>query len=273
MININSESNTLGVQQMLNGSQGRLESANEKLASGLKINRASDDAANLAVAIKYANELAGGNKGLQNSNDAISMLQVADGGLAAMSDITLRMQELATQSGNGALSKDDRATLQGEMQQLQSEMVRIAKTTKFNGISLLADDSQRQFQLGAEAGNGVALGGIDAASSLGGLGIGSIDLSSTTSSPAALDIIGAAQGYINQNLAAISANMSRIESAATSLKVKKENVAAARSRIMDTDYAQEVANRTSALIQNQSGQAMLAQANVSAQPALAMLNS
>ncbi|MBF0471211.1 MAG: flagellin [Gammaproteobacteria bacterium] len=272
MITINNDSQSLGTQQILNSSQSKTETAIERLASGKQLNSAKDDAANLAIALKYASELSSGQQAYRNINDGISMLQVAEGGLGEMNQLVGRMEELAIRSGNGSLNSDDRSALQSEMDGLQQEVMRLAEATTFNGNPLLSGGDPLQLQLGTEAGDGLTVAGIDATAELGGLGFGTIDISSAASTPAALDIIGQAQTFISDSRGSIASNMNRIESAAASLQVEQENVAAAKSRIEDADYARQIADLTASMIQNQSGQAMLAQANVSSQTAMAMLN-
>ena len=140
-------------QRHLNKSQNSLQTASERLSSGKRINRASDDAAGLAIAARLATQLLGSEQAYRNANDGISLVQTAEGALSEVSEITHRIRELAVQSSNGTLSDDDRTALQLEVDQLQDQAAQIFSGTEFNGRAVLGENSSTTLQVGDDAGD------------------------------------------------------------------------------------------------------------------------
>ena len=166
---INTNVLSLTAQRNLNQSQGALATSMQRLSSGLRVNSAKDDAAGLAIAERMNTQVRGMNVAIRNANDGISMSQTAEGGLQEMSNMLQRMRELAVQSANGTNSDSDRGNLDAEYQALDAEIVRIAQTTQFNGISILNTAGSVAFQVGAntDATNQLSIGTIQVASTGG----------------------------------------------------------------------------------------------------------
>jgi len=247
----------------LNTSQDNLLGASEKLSSAKRINRASDDAAGLAIAAQMATQLLGSQQAYRNSSDAISYAQTAEGALNEVGEITQRVRELSTQAANGVLSDTDRANIQTEISQLQEEAGRILGNSEFNGQSLFTGDNAVEFQVGDDAGETVALGDVDLQQQVTDSGFFNIDVSTQAGADAALSSTDQTLDLVNQSRSDYGAFNNRMESVGRSLQVEAENLAASKSRIMDADYAQQTANRASSLILQDAGLASIAQANVS----------
>ena len=263
---INTNVLSLTAQRNLNSSQGALATSMQRLSSGLRVNSAKDDAAGLAIAERMNTQVRGMNVAIRNANDGISMSQTAEGGLQEVSNMLQRMRELAVQSANGTNSDSDRANLDAEFQALDDEIVRIAETTQFNGISVLNSSTEIEFQVGANT------------STTNQLGINTVEVDAVGSSIAsaggsltAITAIDARISAVTGARANFGAIQSRFESAISNLQVGMENQAAARGRIMDADFAVETSNMTRAQILQQAGNAMVAQANSAPQSVLQLL--
>ena len=269
----------------------------DKLSSGQKINRGADDAAGLAISEKLRNRLKALDKAEQNVLDGVSMIQTAEGGLSETHNLLQRMRELAVQAGNSTLATEDRTAIQEEINQLTNEVSRIAKTTQFNGKELLSgkfndSDSALFIQTNAGANEGISIT-IDDMQAL------ALDISSTTqtnpsirpldfpsgSAPeyalsvmTATDANDAISRYtkaidtISQQRAQLGAIQNRFEATSSVLSVTVENLTASESRIRDTDMAREMMEYAKYNILNQSGMAMIAQANALPQGVLQLLN-
>ena len=263
---INTNVPSLTAQRHLNSTQNALNTSMERLSSGLRVNSARDDAAGLAIAERMNTQVRGMNVAMRNANDGISLSQVAEGGLQEMSNMLQRMRELAVQSANGTNSSSDRLNLDAEYQALDDEIVRIAATTSFNGVDVLAGDGSVVFQVGANTGstNQLSIGTVAIASTGGGL-------STATTSLAAVSAIDAQLSTITSARADYGAIQSRFESAISNLQVGMENQAAARGRIIDADFAVETANLTRAQILQQAGNSIVSQANSAPQSVLQLL--
>ena len=263
---INTNVMSLTAQRNLNSSQGALATYMQRLSSGLRVNSAKDDAAGLAIAERMNTQVRGMNVAIRNANDGISMAQTAEGGLQEMSNMLQRMRELAVQSANGTNSSADRANLNAEFSALDSEIGRIADTTKFNGIDVLNNAGSISFQVGANTGatNKLTIDTVD---------VNATGESIATSADAetAISAIDTAIDAVTTNRAAFGATQSRFESAINNLQVGMENQAAARGRIMDADFAVETANMTKSNILQQAGNAMISQANAAPQSVLRLL--
>ena len=259
----------------------------ERLSTGLRINSAKDDAAGLAITSKMTSQINGLNQAVRNANDAISMIQVAEGALKGMTDMLQRMRELAVQSISDSNTSADRTALNNEFTQLRSQIEDIADDTQWNGVSFLSTGTDMTFQVGANAGQTitVALDDFNQAVTSGPLGNVDTDGGTTDALLSSLDILTAAKAAkalygtaeaitnIDSARANLGASMSRLEYAADNLTNVAQNSSAARSRVLDADYAAETTELARTQIIQQAATAMLAQANQSQQQVLALLTS
>jgi len=282
-INYNFES--ISAQRNLTSTQGSFFKAIEQLSSGLRINKAADDAAGLAVSEKLKNQVRGLNQAQRNAQDGISLLQTAEGALNETHSLLGRMRELAVQSANDTLSNSDRLHIQDEVNQLLSEVDRIANSTQFNKISLLSNSSSMTnvlLHVGAnyETGSGtneneitVSINGSDTAS----LGItslatsGAMSLTTQGGANSAISALDTAIEDVSTTRGEIGAYQNRLDSMINSLGVASENAGAANSRIRDADVAKSVSEMVRTQILQQSTMAVLAQANQAPQMALQLL--
>ena len=288
-INTNTASNNAYRNLTLN--QNAQSKSLEKLSSGLRINRAADDAAGLAISEGLKNQVSGMTQAARNAQDGISVIQTAEGALTEVHSILNRVRDLAVQSGNDSNNPDSRAAIATEVRELGKELTRIGNSTNFNGIDLLksaapagggaAVPAKLTFQVGAggEKGNDqidvtlvdVAAIGGDIITLAGNAAVIAADGSVTT--PATGKFLSAADALttieaLDKNIKTIStarselgASQNRLESVTKSLNVSIENLSSAGSRIRDTDMASEMANFTRSQILSQAGTAMLSQAN------------
>lgn len=263
---INTNLLSLNAQRNLNSTQMALASAVQRLSSGLRVNSAKDDAAGLAIAERINAQVRGMNVAVRNAADGISLAQTAEGSLGKIGDNLQRMRELAVQAAN-ATSSSDLTALDDEYQQLVDENTRIINVTSFNGTALLSGAISLTFQVGA---NNSADDQITVTTTAA-LAITSGDLTSTANAQTAIDNMDTALDTVNGLRATFGATQSRFEAVISGLQTAAENQTAARSRIMDADYAAETAALTRAQILQQAGTAMLAQANAIPQNVLSLL--
>lgn len=276
---INTNVMSLNTQRTLNRSQSGMQVSLERLSSGLRINRAKDDAAGLAISERFTSQIRGLDQAIRNANDGISLLQTAEGALGEVTNSLQRMRELATQAANGTLTNADRASLQDEFDALRNEIIRISDVTEFNNINLLGANGSISLQVGWENGtnNVITVGRLDIESkSFGSGGIAQavstiVDISNAASAGAVMSLIGGALDVISNLRADFGAVQNRLESAVRNMENVIENQSAARSRVLDADFARETANLTRTQILQQAGTAMLAQANQLPQNVLSLL--
>ncbi len=255
----------------------------EKLSSGQKINRAGDDASGLAVSEKMRSQIRGLNMAEKNINNGVSFIQATEGYLQETTDILQRIRELAVQSANGIYSDEDRAQIQVEVSQLVAEVDRIASQAQFNGMNMLTGafgkESERvmQFQIGANVDQNERVF-IEAmtANSLGLSGSqGDADERISISDPEqanlAISTVDEALKTVSRQRADLGAYQNRFEMASNGIAIAAENLQAAESTIRDTDMATEIVEFTKTQILEQSGAAMLAQANTQSQNVLSLL--
>jgi len=278
---INTNMMSMNSQRQLNRSQMSMQTSLERLSSGLRINRAKDDAAGLAITERITSQVRGLDQAIRNANDGISLLQTAEGALGEVTNQLQRMRELAVQSANGTYNSSDRQSLQDEFNALQAEIVRTANVTEFNNINLLGQASTLSMQVGWENGadnviNVIArdLSGTSANGGISfalhsGMSIGSTG--GAAAAQAAMAFIDSALDNINELRADFGAIQNRLDSAVRNMENVIENQSAARSRIQDADFARETANLTRTQILQQAGTAMLAQANQLPQNVLSLL--
>ena len=242
----------------------------EKLSSGLRINRAGDDAAGLAISEKMRSQIRGLNQGSTNAQDGVSMIQTTEGALTETHAMLQRLKTLATQSANGTYLDSDRNLIQKEVSQLTSEITRVAAQTEFNGQQVLADDSLKvDFQVGNKDGQTISVG----MKSMGaaGLGIKGLDLSTQAGASSSLDTIEKAINTVSEHRATLGAVQNRLEHTIDATDNTSENLQASESRIRDTDMAAEMMNYTKNNILTQAAQSMLTQANSAPNSVLSLL--
>ncbi|MDK6079310.1 flagellin [Massilia varians] len=269
---INTNLASLNAQRNLSTSSASLNTSIQRLSSGLRVNSAKDDAAGLSIATKMDSQIRGMNQAVRNANDGISMAQTADGGLATAIDALQRMRELAVQGGNETVGTADRTNLGKEFSQLQSELTRLAKDTKFNGTAILSTASaDTNIQVGADATSETIKIPATNLEAQATAVTTNIDLTDRTKSTAAVTAIDTALGEINKMRADLGAVQNRLGFAVSNLQSASENQSAAKSRIMDTDFAAETAKLTRGQILQQAGTAMLAQANSAPNGVMALL--
>jgi flagellin len=269
---INTNIASLNTQRSLNKSQSALQTSLQRLSSGLRINSSKDDAAGLAIAERFTAQIRGINQGVRNANDAISLAQTGEGALAEVTTALQRIRELAVQAVNSTNSDDDRASLQTEVSQLSSEIVRVSNT-QFNGKEIIgASASSFTFQVGANAGDTIIVSTTDLTS---GTTVGNVvstgNVSTAGSASALIGYVDSFLNTINSERAKLGAVQNRFEAVVRNGQNVSENLSASRSRIMDADFAQETANLTRSQILQQAGIAMLSQANSVPQSVLSLL--
>ncbi|MFV0372335.1 MAG: flagellin [Azonexus sp.] len=263
---INTNVASLNAQRNLNVSQNSLNTALQRLSSGLRINSAKDDAAGLAIAEKMNSQTRGMTVAMRNANDGISAAQTAEAGLATVSGHLQRMREIAVQSASGQFDSSNRGALDKEYQQLASEITRALDATNFNGTKLLDGNFSTTFQVGATTTSESQI-----SVSIGSVSLTAGDISTSTTALTAMANLDTAINAVGNSRADLGAVQNRFEGVLNQLSAAKENTEAARSRIMDTDYAVETANLAKQQILQQAGTAMLAQANALPQNVLSLL--
>ena len=235
---INTNLMSLNAQRNLSTTQSALATSVQRLSTGLRVNSAKDDAAGLAIAERMNTQVRGMNVAVRNANDAISLAQTAEGALSKINDMGQRMRELAVQSANATNNETDRESLDAEFQALSAEIKRNLEGTSFNGTKLFAALATMTFQVGA---NNATTDQIAV-----------VTTNLTTDKMLAT---------VNSKRAEFGATQNRFEAVIQTLQVSAENQTAARSRIMDADFASETAALTRAQVLQQAGTAMLSQAN------------
>ena len=264
---INTNLASMNAQRNTSTSQNSLATAMQRLSSGLRVNSAKDDAAGLAIGQRMDAQARGMTVAARNANDGISLAQTADGALATVSDALQRMRELAVQAANGSNGTTDRANLNTEFAQLQTEITDIATQTKFNGLAIIgAGAGSQTFQVGANVGDTLSVT-TNAITTIAG------DVTTAANANAALTAIDAKLDTINTHRATYGAAMNRFSFTISNLQIGAENQSAARSRIMDADFAMETANLSRANILQQAGNAMVAQANQLPQQVMTLLRN
>ncbi|WP_018394653.1 flagellin [Bacillus sp. 37MA] len=268
---INHNIQALNAYRNLNNTSNATSKSLEKLSSGLRINRAADDAAGLAISEKMRSQVRGLGMAERNSLDAISLIQTAEGALSSTHEILQRMRELSVQSANDTLEASDRDSIKAEIDELIQEIDRIASTTQFNNKELLdgSETTGFDFQIGANEGQMLNLTIAKMTST--DLGVNSIDVSTHAAASSSIDLIDIAIAKVSSERSNLGAIQNRLEHTVTNLQTANENLTAAESRIRDLDMAKEMTQFTRNNILNQAGQAMLAQANQLPQGILQLL--
>ena len=283
-LNIRTNIASINAQKNLAGTSNRLNTAFERLSSGLRINRAMDDAAGLAIAESLKADARVATVAMRNANDGISIIAITDGAIGQITNVLSRLAELAEQSANGVFDNGQRSALQLEFTALMSEVERIALTTNFNGLALLSGGGGVTFQVGFDGSSlsQVAYSGVQATLDALGLAaagssthtysiLGSSLDASQSAARLALDAINDAIVSVTRNRGTLGAAESRLDVTIKNLMTARENFTAAESRIRDVDVAEEAAELARLNILQQAGTAILAQANQQPQLALQLL--
>ena len=265
-LRVNTNIEAFNAHRNLEATQYAQSKSMEKLSSGMRINRAADDAAGLAISEKMRAQTRGLAQAQRNSLDGISLVQTSEGALNEMHSILQRIRELAVQWSNGTLSTGDQAKITAEVAQLTAELVRIRDTATFNGIALFGASGAGTtvtIQVGANQ-------NLDSANNTNRIGVtvAALSFSAVSMDVSQIDTAISSVSSIRSNLGAVQ---NRLESAVSNLGVTQENLSASESRIRDVDVAQEMVNFTRLQILSQSGTAMLAQANQAPQSVLSLL--
>ncbi len=277
---INTNLTSLNAQRNSSASQMSLTTSMQRLSSGLRVNSAKDDAAGLAIAERMNAQVKGTNVAVRNANDGISLAQTAEGALGKVGESLQRMRELAVQARNATNSDGDKDSLDKEYQELSKEIQRVLAGTTFNGKAIIGGDAANlTFQVGANttANDIIEVSTTDMAgdASIVAVTTDPANLIDSTTDVAALatviDNIDDAIDRVNTERAVFGATQNRFDSVISNLQVSVENQTAARSRIMDADFASETANLSRAQILQQAGNAMIAQANQLPQQVLSLL--
>lgn len=281
MTAINTNVNSLVTQGALRKNQDDMSTSMTRLSTGLRINTAADDAAGMAIASRMTAQINGLNQAVRNANDAISMIQTADGATVEISNMFQRMRELAVQSLNGTNTADDRSALDTEFQALLSEVERVADNTQWNGRNVLdgsvdGTDTFVTFQIGANSSQSVTLAFSDfqtdtGADSVYEADISTMDITDEANAGTALTTLTSAINKVNAKRAEFGSTVNRLGYAIDNLSNVALNAEASRSRVQDADYGQETSELARTQIIQQAGTAMLAQANALPQTVLALL--
>jgi flagellin len=252
----------------LSATEDHLATSMERLSSGYRINRAADDAAGLAISERLRGQIGGLDQAQRNAQDAVSLVQTAEGSLTEVHAMLQRVRELAVQYKNGSLSTADRTAIQSEVYQLASEIERIGSSAQFNGINLLNSAQTISFQVGAKDGETITVTTVSLGSSTG-VGSNYFALSSTGSTD--ISEIDAAIDNVSAQRAQFGAVQNRLEYTLQNAAIYQENLTSSESRIRDVDMASEMVNFTKLQILQSAGTSMLAQANQSSQGVLSLL--
>ena len=258
----------------LSTNQNALSKNLEKLSSGYKINRAGDDAAGLAISETMRSQIAGLNQAVNNANDAVGLIQTAEGAMTETHSMLQRMKTLTTQAANGTYTATARGNIKAEIDALNKEITRIASTTEFNGEKPLNPAKKGQtltFFIGATADSTNAMTVAQMTMTAKALTIDQIKVDNTTSAFKAMKSVDAAIERVSTYRATLGAAQNRLEHTVNNLKVTSENITSAESRIRDTDMADEITAYTKNNILLQAAQSMLSQANSMPQGVLSML--
>ncbi len=270
-ITVNTNVTSLKAQKNLTATAGNLATSMERLSSGLRINSAKDDAAGLAISNRLSSQVSGLDVGMRNANDAISIAQISEGAMQEQTNMLQRMRDLTVQSANGANSDDDIASIQKEIDQLAEEITNIGANTAFGSTKLLDGTyaGGKSFQVGHQSNEIITIS--VAKSDATSLGVNSLTLTDSASRTTSLKAIDDAIKSIDAQRADLGAKQNRLSYNISNSANVQANVADAKSRIVDVDFAKETSAMTKSQVLQQTGSAMLAQANQLPQVALSLL--
>jgi flagellin len=272
-LRVNTNVTSITAQRSLSTVTDRLTGNFRRLSTGLRISTASDDAAGLAISERFRGQIRSTAQAIRNAQDGISLTQTGEGALNEVSSILIRMRELAIQSSNGTVSGADRTTLNEEFGDLIEEIDRIAKSTTFNGVSLLdGTGSTITFQVGVGTTAGVDTIQLSTSDTLAStLGLSSLDIGSTGFPTVAISTLDVAINSVSRVRGELGAAQNRLTTTIANLQIQSENLSAAESRIRDVDVAVETAALTRNSILQQAAISILSQANTQPQAALQLL--
>jgi flagellin len=268
-LRVNTNLFSINAQRNLSNITNRLAGNFSRLASGLRIANASDDAAGLGISERMRSQIRSLGAASRNAQDGVSLAQTAEGALNEVSSNLTRMRELAVQSANGTLNTGDRSTIDDEFQALATEIERIADTTTFNGLSLLNASTALDIQVGINQGDTISVDLEDV--QLAALGLTTTAVDTASAASAAFADLDTAINTVNSSRGDLGAMQNRLQSAIRSIQSSKENLSASESRIRDVDIASETADLTRNSIMQQAATSVLAQANAQPQLALSLL--
>ncbi len=267
---------SLNAQKNLMGTTNSLERSLARLSSGFRINQAADDAAGLAISENLRGQIRGMKQASRNANDGVSLVQVAEGGLNEVSNMLIRLRELAVQASSDTIGDIERKFIDVEYQQLKSEIQRVAEVTKFNGRDLLnGTGGVMDIQIGVHNDpfkDRISFNASAANSSLEALGMTAESVATKEQAQASIDMVDTAMISVNAMRANFGAMQNRLGSTLNNLAIAHENLSAANSRIRDADIAEETAEMTRNNILLQAGVSVLGQANAKQQVALSLLS-
>jgi flagellin len=273
---INTNLLSINAQRNLLKSSSMMSTAMERLSSGLRVNSAKDDAAGMSISTNMDAQIRGMKVAVRNANDGISLSQTAEGALGNMTESLQRMRELAVQAANGTYNTEDRAALTSEFSQLQEEITRVTENTKFNNVALF-DGTATDFAFQVGAGTDTALDVVKVTTKdlttgdLSKAADAAVLLDSSANALAAVKAIDLALKEVSSTRSTFGAAQSRLSAVTTNLASNIENTSAAKSRIVDADFAEESANLSRAQILAQAGTAMVAQAGQVPQQVLSLI--
>jgi flagellin len=265
-LRINTNVEAFNAHRNLQSTESKLAMSMERLSSGYRINRAADDAAGLAISERLKAQIGGLDQAQRNAQDAVSLVQTAEGSLDQVHAMLQRIRDLAVEYKNGTLSTTDQQSIQSEVNQLASEIERIGSSASFNGISLLSNVSTLNFQVGSNDQQQISVSTISLGSTLG-TAFYSLSASGTTD----ISEIDAAINQVSATRSDFGAIENRLNYTLDNASIYEENLTASESRVRDVDMASEMVNFTKLQILQQAGTSMLAQANQSSQSVLSLL--
>ncbi len=268
-LRINTNIPAINTSRQLARSTTALNKSLERLSSGLRINRAADDAAGLAIAESFRSQVLGTQVAQRNAQDGVSLVQTAEGALSETTNILQRIRELAVQSANGTQSTNNRAALDAEVQQLLAQIDSIALDTDYNGIRVLSSSQTVTLQAGAYTSQVLAV--VVSGAKTNDLSVNSVSISTMALAVSAISTIDNAIQSVNTLRSSLGAYQNRLEFTINTLAIQEENAAASQSAIRDADIAQETVKFTRNQILVSAGTSVLAQANIVPQTALQLL--
>jgi flagellin len=248
-LSINTNISALGAQRNLNNTENMLSKSMERLSSGLRINSAADDVAGYAINQRMLGQVNGVNQAQLNSQDAVSLVQTAQGALNDVQQMLQRIRELAVQYANGTNSETDKEAIKSEATQLESEITRVGETTKFNEVGLLNEAVEIKFQVGANEGETIGVKTVELSKAVEGLNVEKIET------------IDAAINKVSEAAGEFGSVQNRLQYTQSNLAIYGENLSAAQSSLVDANMAAEMTNFTKEQVLQQAGVAILAQAN------------
>lgn len=274
-LRINTNTQSIAAQRSLGQVKRTQDDALNKLSSGTRINKASDDAAGLAISEKLKANIRSSAQANRNAGDGISMIQIAEGGMNEVGNILVRLRELSVQSASDTIGDTEREFTDKEFQQLTKEIDRISQSVEFNGTKLINGEGEdKEFQVGVNndaTNDRISFSPSAISVKTEDLGVGGLTVATKADAQTNLEAIDAAMTKVSGGRAELGALQNRLQSTINNLEISNENMSAANSRIRDTDVAAESANLAKANILSSSATSVLAQANGSNQSALRLI--